>query len=114
MDYGITTAFMSDVAEALVKFEEKNPKPIANVYTSEADRNELLNLAFGLSEFVIQDMMKSALVYKVVDINFYQSLENASRISKVGIRHDEEEGVKKEVQAPPTALAALELSPNGV
>lgn len=108
VDYGITVAFMSDVAEALVKFEEKNPKPIANVYTSEADRNELLDKAFGLSEFVLQDMMKSALVYKVLDINFYKSLENASRISKVGIRHEVEEGVKKEAQEPPATLAALE------
>lgn len=89
VEYGITTSFMNDVTTALENFEEKNPKPIVNVYTSEADREQLMDLAFDLSEFVLQNMMKSALVYKVLDFNFYQALNNASRISKVGIRHDE-------------------------
>lgn len=90
VDYGITTAFMTDVSDALANFEEANPKPIVNVYTSEADRELLLKMAFSLSDFVLQDMMKAALIFKVLNPVFYQSLDNASRISKVGVRHEEE------------------------
>ncbi|MBI5917525.1 MAG: hypothetical protein HY842_19325 [Bacteroidetes bacterium] len=106
--YGITIDLMTQVNEALDNFEEVNPKPIVNVYTSEADREQLLDMAFDLSDFVLQDMMKAALIYKVLDLNFYQSLENASRISKVGIRHEEPpvegEGVAKEAAAAPEEM----------
>jgi hypothetical protein len=80
---------MTEVNDALDNFEETNPKPIINVYVSEADRAMALKMAFALSEFVLENMMKAALIYKMLDPNFYQALGNASRISKVGIRHEE-------------------------
>lgn len=89
VDYGITNAFMNDVRAALTSFEEKNPKPMVNIYTGEALRNEAFDKAFELSDFVLQNLMKSALVFKVMNPNFYLSLEKASHISKVGVRHDE-------------------------
>lgn len=88
VDYGITTAFMDDVQDALDKFVEKNPKPIVNVYTSEVDRSELLSLAYDLSDFVLNDMMQAAKIFKLLKPGFYQSLENASRIRSAGLRHE--------------------------
>lgn len=87
IEYGITTAFMDDVKLALEKFEEKNSKPIVNIYTTEADNAEAMTKAFELSDFVLQDMMKAALIYKVLNLNFYNSLKNATRVSDVGVRH---------------------------
>lgn len=106
VDYGITTAFMTEVSDALANFEEANPKPIVNVYTSEADRELLLKMAFSLSDFVLQDMMKAALIFKVLNPVFYQSLDNASRISKVGVRHEEE----PEMAAAKEAAMPLEMT----
>ncbi len=120
VEYGITTSFMDDIATALDNFDEMNPKPIVNVYTSEADREELLDMAFGLSEFVLQDMMKAALIYKVLNFNFYQALKNASRIRNAGLRHDKptlnsntdndsgETTSRKEVQGAPTISELLD------
>lgn len=89
LDYGITSTLMKEVTNALENFEETNPKPIINVYVSEADRAMALKMAFELSEFVLENMMKAALIYKMLNLNFYQALENSSRISQVGIRHEE-------------------------
>ena len=118
LDYGITTAFMTEVNEALDNFEEVNPKPIVNVYTAEADRKKLIEGAFALSEFVLQNMMKAALIYKVLNPIFYQSLDNASLIRNSGLRHEQDpvkEAVKlqelaekKLVQNPPSTAELLE------
>lgn len=109
-DYGITAELMAEVTDALAKFEAKNTLPIVNIYTGEADRNEALDYAFELSDFILQDMMKAALIYKVLDPNFYQSLDNASRISKVGIRHDQDPAdaaARKEAREQKKAEAKL-------
>lgn len=89
VDFGITSSVMDELRAALDHFEAKNPRPIVNIYTSEADRAELLAKAFELSNFVLEDMLRAASAYKLLNPNFYKSLENASRISKVGIRHDD-------------------------
>jgi len=121
VDYGITTAFMTEVGEALDNFDEANPQPITNVYTMEAERELLLKMAFSLSDFVLQDMMKAALIYKVLNPTFYQSLHNASLIRNAGLRHEEEPATAaaKEVatgasgqQASTTERKEAQESPN--
>lgn len=99
IDYGITTAFMTTVTEALSNFEEANPEPIANVSTTKAKHEQLLDDAFALSAYVLENMMKAALIYKVLNPLFYQSLDNASLVRDTGVRHDltpEEKAARKE------------------
>ncbi len=86
---GITSDFMNEVKAALANFEAKNTLPIVNVYAGEAKREEAMKLAFELSDFVLQNMMKAALIFKITDPGFYMTLENASHISKVGVRREE-------------------------
>ena len=88
LDYGITPELVSEIASLRTEFETISPEPIVNVYTGEADRKELLAKAFQVSDFVLNDLMSAAKIFKLKDPNFFLTLENASRISKVGVRHE--------------------------
>lgn len=106
IDYGITPAFMTDVTAALQNFEMANPKPIANVSTTAADRDLTLKMAFSLSDYVLQDMMKAALIYKRLNPTFFQSLDNASLIRDNGLRHEDDEDMEETDM--PVEKAAIE------
>lgn len=103
LDYGITPEMVAEIASLRTEFETISPEPIVNIYAGEADRKELLAKAFQVSDFVLNDLMSAAKIFKLKDPNFFLTLENASRISKVGVRHEE----PVEGQVARTATAKL-------
>ncbi len=106
LPYGINANLVLHLKDLRDQFEQKSAEPIVNVYTGEADRNELLKKTFEVSDFVLNDLMSAAKIFKLNDPNFFAALDNASRISKVGIRHDEPV-VNTEAKAVKQQLAAL-------
>ncbi len=121
-DYGITKTEVEALKNALENFEAKNSTPIVNVVMGEIDRKNALTKAFELSDFILNDMMKAALIFKLKAPEFYAQLKKASLIRNQGIRHEQDPEAaatkqaaaipqemteKKEVQAPPSATEIL-------
>lgn len=113
-DYGITSTEMDALNNALENFEAKNSTPIVNVVTGEIDRKLALDKAFELSDFILNDMMKAALIFKLKAPEFYALLKKASLIRNQGLRHElspeeaaankEERRLKKEAKAKEAAV----------
>jgi hypothetical protein len=112
--YNINEEFIAELNKSLSDFEEINTSPIVNVYTGEAERSELIKVTFEGSDFVFNDLMAAALMFKKKHGTFYDSLVNASRVSKVGIRHDDVPSaiaeLKKEIAAQKKMTKAAKKS----
>ena len=112
--YNINEAFIAELDKSMSDFEAINTAPIVNVYTGEVERSELIKVTFEGSDFVFNDLMAAALMFKKNQNTFYESLVNASRISKVGIRHDDVPSaiaeLKKEIEAQKKMTKAAKKS----